>query len=81
MEKTKLVVINEHTLGYIMPETPNYAGILHTSVLRGSYYNGMGGPIYIKNENVRLDTKKDFDDYRVVFSGYEKHPELYEFQE
>lgn len=81
---TQLVVIDEHTLGYILPdqdkESPLYgAGILHTSVLRGSTLNPMTtGTVLLKGRKVRLATKQDFDDYRVSFQGYENNPE-YEY--
>ncbi|MEO2050277.1 MAG: hypothetical protein ABGX00_00820 [Allomuricauda sp.] len=79
-EKIKLVVIDEHTLGYIFPELPNSAGILRASILRGSNFNDMGGSISLHGATVRLASEKDFDDYRVVFDGYKNSPE-YEYEE
>ncbi len=76
-DRIKLVVIDEHTLGYINPERPDYAGVLHTSILRGSPFSYWASCIYIKNSKVRLASLKDFDDYRVSMVGYKK--EEYEF--
>jgi len=77
MERTKLVVFNEHTLGYIQPETPYKVSILHTSILRGSYYTDRS-VIYVSDGTIRLATEKDFEDYRVCFKGF-NNPEKYEF--
>lgn len=78
MEKTKLVVFNEHTLGYIMPEQPERVCILHTSILKGSYLTD-GSTIYVTDGVVRLATAKDFENYRVSMTGFD-NAELYEFK-
>ena len=75
-EKIKIVVINEHTLAIIRPEYSDYAEILHTSILRGSYYNNLSGAIYIVNETVRLANRQDFKDYRMVITGFD-NPDVY----
>jgi len=77
--KTKLVVYNEHTLGYISPELPNYVSVLHASVLRGASSGLWPSPILISSKDtVRLAKKEDFDTYRVVFDGFANDRE-YEF--
>ena len=76
-EKIKLVVINEHTLGYLIPNS-DYAGVLHTSILRGSTYNKRNN-VFVKGQNVRLASAKDFEDYRVSFKGF-NNPKEFEFQ-
>jgi hypothetical protein len=81
MKKTKLVVVDEHTLGYILPESPDYLGILHTSILKGSTLNSFSGSVCIKNRNVRLASEKDFDDFRVSFSSAYKNTNNYEYKE
>ena len=80
-ERTKLVVADEHTLGYITPNS-NIVGILHASVLKGatsscplSSLNPM--PAYMFKK-IRLATEKDFDDFRVSFVGFNNEKE-YEF--
>lgn len=75
MSKIKLVVLNEHTLGYIDPRMPDYVYVLHTSILRGSNL-GMNQSNYLlsKRDNVRLASVEDFDVYRVVVDGYLKDP-------
>jgi hypothetical protein len=84
-QKIKLVVVNENTLGYILPEFPKQVSVLHASILKGAYQGSIGNPIPIGekwcNHNVRLANAKDFDDYRVSFEGYKNHPQEYEFQE
>ncbi len=76
-KKTKLVVINEQNLGYILPDSPDHAGLLRASVLKGSSFNEQTGSIYIKHLSVRLATKTDFDEYRVSFTGYDDGNYIY----
>jgi len=78
--KTKLVVVNENTLGYILPELPNYISILHTSILRGSSISGRDSIFINSGDRVRLATKEDFDLYRVDFTGYD-NPNEYEYDQ
>lgn len=76
--KTKLVVLGEHTLGYIQPNS-NYMGILHASGLRNSPYNILSAPVFITTQDkIRLASKKDFEDFNVSFEGYENEEE-YEY--
>lgn len=78
-EKIKLVVVDEHTLGYIYPND-NKVAILHTSILKGSPYSDRS-TIYISNhKNIRLASEKDFDDFRCMFDGYKQNSEDYEYQ-
>lgn len=67
-KRVRLVVVNENTLGYVIPDTLN-VGILHTSILRGSHFDKWG--IIGAYSFARLATKKDFEDYRVSFEGFE----------
>ena len=84
-DKIKLVVVDEHTLGYIFPPSAykehsglTYVNILHGSVLKGAV--NTTGPILIGNTNkVRLANEQDFNDYRVCFDGYKNNPQEYEF--
>lgn len=70
MTKIKLVVFNEHTLGYIHPAAPTLVQHLHCSILKGGT-NSSGASIIGSNDKVRLASEKDFDEFRVVFSeGY-----------
>jgi hypothetical protein len=78
MERIKLVVFNEHTLGYILPEQPNRVCILHTSILKGSYLSN-SSTIYASDGKVRLATEQDFNSFRVSFEGYNKLTEIYEY--
>lgn len=80
MGKIKLVVVDEHTLGYIDPERPHQAGVLHESILRGAPFRVPASvePILIEGKNVRLASKKDFEDFNVHFGGFE-NTEEYEY--
>jgi hypothetical protein len=75
-QRIKLVVINENTLGYLIPGS-NYAGVLHASVLRGSHLNPLLNHD-VRGANIRLASEQDFNDYRVSFRGFE-NPEEYEY--
>lgn len=77
MARTKLVVFNEHTLGFITPEQPEIVQQLHTSILKGSRYSA-NSTIYVNDGTVRLASEKDFNDYRCVFSSYYT-PDKFEF--
>ncbi len=74
--KTKLVVLNENTLGYILPELPNYVQHLHASVLRGA--TGNTNSLVGSLDKVRLASEKDFNEYNVHFGSFGNKAE-YEF--
>lgn len=81
MERTKLVVFNEHTLGYILPELPNYVQVLKESILRGATFRMFPDNSLIHStDKVRLASEKDFDSFNVSMRGYKNLPEVYEFQ-
>ena len=70
--KIKLVVLDDHTLGYILPQLPNDVQILHTSPLKGSPTTSnltSSFPIGT-HSNVRLASENDFNDFGVYFEGY-----------
>lgn len=80
-ERIKLVVYREHMLGYIRPEAPNTLCILHASVLRGACFSlSKHSERLIPSdwEYIRLASEKDFEDYRVVWHGFD-NPEKYEY--
>jgi len=79
--KTRFVVINENMLGYVNPLTPNSAGILASSVIRGASHSWKDGdyPLSVDGRGVRPATKADFDTYRVSSNGYEQDTKHYDF--
>lgn len=77
MSKIKFVVFNEYALGYIMPEQPDTVYTVADSVLRG--VSRTMAPYYIgAYDTVRLANRQDFENFRVVFDGYD-NTEVYEF--
>lgn len=77
VERTKLIVADENTLGYVLPNS-EMVGVLHASVLRGATSSATPKPIYMF-EKTRLATEKDFDNFRVSFQGFNNEKE-YEYQ-
>lgn len=78
--RTKLVVFNNHTLGYIIPELPNYMQPLHASILKGAPFETHPSSKYIgKSDNVRLASEKDFNDFNCHFGSFGNEKE-YEFK-
>lgn len=79
-ERIKLVVADEHTLGYVIPNS-EMVGVLHASILKGATWCCPASiepkPIGMF-KNIRLASEKDFDDFRVSFEGYKKDSN-YEF--
>lgn len=73
-DQTQLVVVGEHTLGYINPLQPDRAGILHASILRGSPCGRLDGYIRLDGRRVRPAREQDFNDYRVSLEGYRHDP-------
>lgn len=67
MYEMKYVVLNEHTLGYLIPEWKNAVGILRASVLRGSPHSDQDGwTMFVPgSDQVRAATEEDFQAYRV----------------
>ena len=69
--KTKLVVYNEHTLGYIMPELPNDVCIIRSLQSKGAPIRFSYSPFPISPlDNIRLASEKDFDDFNVYFGSF-----------
>lgn len=65
-DQARYVVLDEHTLGYMIPELPGQFGILAGSVLRGGH-DPMQGTVLISpgRTKVRPATESDFSEYRV----------------
>ncbi len=78
MSKIKLVVFNEFALGYIMPERPSTLYTLADSVLRGAPHTIIAPYFIGAYDTVRLANRQDFENFRVVFDGYD-NTEVYEF--
>lgn len=77
--RTKLIVLDEHTLGCQRPHS-NFVGILGISVLKGSPYSYLS-LAYAPLHNVRLASEDDFKKFGVVFDGYKNNKEQYEYEE
>lgn len=66
----RIVVADEHTLGYIDDRLPTVLQTLHSSILRGATFgNNAQVSMYSK---VRTATSEDFETYRVSEDGYDK---------
>ena len=67
----KIVVLNEHTFGYILPELPTDVQVLHSSPLKGSPHGIWQLSIPIRSgDKLRLADSRDFKEYRVKEQGY-----------
>lgn len=80
MDKIKLVVVDEHTLAFIEPQTPGIAHVIRASVLKGSPHAEFGS-FHHHGKVVRYAGQSDFDEYRVDFTGYKNHPDEYAFMD
>jgi hypothetical protein len=66
-ERSRYVVMDEHTLGYLIPEMPGYIGVLMCSVLKGGDGPMHGNAIItLGRTQVRQATSEDFTSFRVV---------------
>jgi hypothetical protein len=74
-DRTQLVVVGEHTFGYIHPLQPDRAGILHASILRGATSGFHDGYVLLSGRSVRLATVEDFDTYRIQRGSFLTDPE------
>jgi len=72
IQKTRFVVIGEHSLAYVMATMPNTAFILAGSVSRPLNI-GEAYPIFGATD-VRPATRGDFETFRVSTEGYETCP-------
>jgi len=70
-KNTEYIVIDENTLCYIRPGMKS-AGVLASSVIRGSKHDPLSGPIPIPmdEKRVRPATLEDFKTFRVSPYGY-----------
>lgn len=70
-DKIKLVVYNNHTFGYILPEIPNEVQVLRDSILKGAPFAVHRDSFVInKGDKVRPVQRSDFDVYRICIDGY-----------
>lgn len=81
-DKIKLVVVGEHTLGFIFPNS-TMLSILRESVLKGAGWRLHDDPLPLPRygETMRLATEKDFDDFRCSFEKRFYSREEYEYAE
>lgn len=77
MAKVKLIVIEEHTLGYTADDI--FAWIFRASIIKGSTFNQWDS-ILLKNKTFRLATKKDFDDYNISFADAYENEDLFTYK-
>lgn len=65
-ERARYVVLNGHTLGYLIPELPGQVGVLRCSVLKGGSgpHDGTVHVVYRRTE-VRQAELEDFASFRV----------------
>lgn len=79
MSRIKLVVLDEHTLGYILPEIPTDIQFLHSSILRGSPFGINQSSVIIRHgDKIRLASAEDFEAFRVSSVGF-LEPAEYEY--
>jgi len=82
MERIKLVVFKNHTLGYILPELPNSVQVLHASILKGAPFELYPSSKQINSpDEIRLASEKDFNMFNHSFEGYNNFTEIYEFKQ
>lgn len=80
MERIKLVVVNENTLGYIRPEQKDRYYILHASILKGAAFSLHPCDLLKpKTDKIRLATPKDFKEFRVSMKGFDNE-KFYEYE-
>lgn len=78
--RIKLVVVNEHILGYIEPNKDGVLYILHASILKGAGFSSNNIVMLSKMDKVRLASERDFENFRICFIGY-NNPEIYEYDQ
>lgn len=76
--KIKLVVYNEHALGYILPEIPNNVYIFNSLLRKGGSGHNFGVRVITGIDNVRLANEQDFNEYKILMNGFKNDPK-YEF--
>lgn len=79
-DKFMLVVLNEHTLGYIRQSSLHVPGfytvnILSASIIKGAIKHEGDVPFTEGIDSIRLATEKDFDNFRHSFKGYKNDPQ------
>lgn len=78
-ERVQMVVLEEHTLGYLIPNMGNlYLDVLSASVTKGapSHYGKNGNFVSVENKNIRLATEEDFQKFRVQIEGYKNEEDI-----
>lgn len=75
----RFIVVDENMLCCVSDDRPHEADILASSVLRGCVHDPLSGPIAMPRSNFRPAKRADFDDFRVLATGYENDSEHYDF--
>lgn len=68
----RYVVIDEHTLAYVIPQQPNRYGILRASILKGATSGRLDGWDFFRGpkQKVRPAKTVDFVEFRVQSSRF-----------
>jgi hypothetical protein len=77
-QRIKLVVMDEHTLGYVHPKMQNYICIFRSLQSKGAPFRSCDIATIPLSKNWRLASSKDFEEYRCVFGSF-GNKEIYEF--
>ena len=74
-DKIYLVVYDNHTLGYVRPNS-NTVGILHSSILMGAVFElHPSTKLLSQFEHISLASESDFERLRVSFEGFKNNPD------
>lgn len=66
------VVVDEHTIGFAIPNTPNHVAILNSSQLRGAgTEQSRGVHLWTKGKNVRLARIEDWETFNLHLCRYQ----------
>lgn len=79
--RTKIVVFNEHTLGYIVSLMPNTLHVLRVNVSKGATFEILPSSKSITSDDtIRLASKEDFINFRLNLNIF-NNPNMFVFKD